>query len=72
VTTEQPEQCPVCDQPYAERERRDSATTLDVPTHSRVCIQRYGTKFDVYLHEKITIELRQPGSEDPVQEVPRE
>lgn len=56
-TSEHPEQCPVCDHEYDEREQHDSATTIDRPTHSRVCIQRFGTKFDVYLHKKIPIEL---------------
>ena len=57
MTSETPEQCPVCGDPYAEREQCDSSATLDCPTHSRICIQRFGTKFDVYRHDKIPLEL---------------
>jgi hypothetical protein len=57
MTEEHPEQCPVCGHEYAEREQCDSATSIDCPTHSRICVQRAGTKFDVYRHDKIPIEL---------------
>lgn len=59
MTSESPEQCPVCRDPYAEREQHDSATTIDCPTHSRICIQRFGTRFDVYRHDKIPIRLEE-------------
>jgi len=61
VTSDHPEQCPTCGQAYVERERHDASTTIDCPTHSRICIQRIGTKFRVYRHEKITIELEGPA-----------
>ncbi len=60
MTADDPEQCPVCGEGYAEREQCDSAATIDCPTHSRICIQRFGTRFDVYRHEKITIDLEAP------------
>lgn len=69
MTAEQPEQCPVCGQEYDRREKQDSQAALDVPTHSRVCIQRFGTAFDVYCHEKISIELEERRPEGhPLQE----
>lgn len=55
MTGEAPEQCPVCHDPYAERERHDSSATLNCPTHSRICVQRYGTALDVYRHERIPL-----------------
>jgi hypothetical protein len=57
MTEETPEQCPVCRHQYAEREQHSSQAELRVPTHSGVCVQRFGTKLDVYLHEELHIEL---------------
>lgn len=57
MTGETPEQCPVCGHEYSEREQYNSQAELRVPTHSGVCVQRFGTKLDVYLHKKLTIEL---------------
>jgi len=65
MTSETPEQCPVCGHEYDERQQHDSQAELRVPTHSGVCVQRYGTKLDVYLHEKLTIELREAPVDKP-------
>lgn len=56
MTSETPEQCPVCGYEYDEREQCDSATSIDCPTHSRICVQRFGTRFDVYRHDKIPLD----------------
>ena len=58
MTAETPEQCPVCGHEFHHREQYDeSQVTLDSPAYSRKCVQRYGTRLNVYFHEKIPIEL---------------
>lgn len=58
MTQEHPEACPVCGHPYEKHEQaQHHSITLDAPAYSRKCVQRYGTKLNVYYHEKIPIEL---------------
>lgn len=60
MTGEVPDVCPVCDHPFHHREQFGAQATLDAPAYSRKCVQRYGTKLNVYYHEKIPIDLVEP------------
>lgn len=62
MTAEHPEQCPVCGYEYAKHEQAEqNAVSLDAPQYSRKCVQRYGTRLNVYYHEKIPLELEEPA-----------